>query len=268
VRRPGGKPHGHAHGDERWNAIPSMRQDPATTSAPDRLDSTPIGHDRPATTRPRARATLIGPQRKLRLERRNEGCPSGSSTHLRQGTHPVDRDEHGSSGRNRKESIEDDTLAKLLAASGETLAGLVKAGVRKNTTRGGRVSDSPAKVISSDPPRFRSLHRWKHRWKRRERGRPARHYPSDGADRRGTRRIPEETRVASAQDPDTARSASHRPTRNRGETMAGTNANAKVRKRGVTVMQGIIEARSERKNRHEGNLEGEQGPGRVGQRTT
>lgn len=33
-----------------------------------------------------------------------------------------------------------------------------------------------------------------------------------------------------------------------------------------TVMQGIIEARSNRKERHEGDLEGEQGPGRVGQR--
>jgi len=50
--------------------------------------------------------------------------------------------------------------------------------------------------------------------------------------------------------------------------MDGTNANAMVRRRGATVMQGIIEARSERKNRHEGNLEGGQGPRRVGQRAT
>ena len=35
-----------------------------------------------------------------------------------------------------------------------------------------------------------------------------------------------------------------------------------------TVMQGIIEARSNRKERQEGGLEGEQGPGRVGQRTS
>jgi hypothetical protein len=39
VRRPGGKPHGEARGDERWNAIPSMRQDLANTSAPDRLEN-------------------------------------------------------------------------------------------------------------------------------------------------------------------------------------------------------------------------------------
>jgi hypothetical protein len=45
VRRPGGKPHGDAHDDERWNAISSMRQDPATTSALDRLDSAPIRQD-------------------------------------------------------------------------------------------------------------------------------------------------------------------------------------------------------------------------------
>jgi len=132
-------------------------------------------------------------------------------------------------------------------------------GVRKNTTRGGRVSESSAKATSSDPPRIRSCRRWKHRRPRRERDRPARHHPSDGADRRGRRRIPEETRVASAQDPDTARSASHRKD--------GTNANATVCNRGATVMQGIIGARLDRKEQHEGDLEGEQGPGRVGQRT-
>jgi len=48
--------------------------------------------------------------------------------------------------------------------------------------------------------------------------------------------------------------------------MDGTNANATVRKRGTTVMQGVIEVRSVRKDWHEGDLEGEQGPGRVGQR--
>ena len=90
----------------------------------------------------------------------------------------------------------------------------------------------------------------------------------DAAARRGIRRIPEATRVASAQDLDTARSASHRPTRNRGKTMDGTNAIAADASRGTTVMQGIIEVRSNRKERPEDDLEGEQGPGRVGQRDT
>jgi hypothetical protein len=53
-------------------------------------------------------------------------------------------------------------------------------------------------------------------------------------------------RVASAQELDTARSASHQP-RAIVETKDGTNAIATVCKRGATVMQGIIEARSDRK---------------------
>ena len=46
-----------------------------------------------------------------------------------------------------------------------------------------------------------------------------------------------------APGPETARSASHRPTRDRGPTMDGTDATATVCSRGATVMQGIIEAR-------------------------
>jgi hypothetical protein len=54
-------------------------------------------------------------------------------------------------------------------------------------------------------------------------------------------------RVASAQELDTARSALHRPTRNRGQRKDGANTIATVRKRGATVMQGIIGTRSDRK---------------------
>jgi len=84
------------------------------------------------------------------------------------------------------------------------------------------------------------------------------------AARRGIRRIPEGTRVASAQELDTARSATHRP-REIVETRDGSNAAATVGSRGATVTQGVIGTRSERKNRHEGDFEGEQSPGRVGQ---
>jgi len=72
------------HGDERWNAIPPLRQTLANTSAPDRLDSPSIGHD----------------------ERRLEGCPSGSPPKARQETLLKRPGEYGSSDRNRKESIE------------------------------------------------------------------------------------------------------------------------------------------------------------------
>jgi hypothetical protein len=70
-------------------------------------------------------------------------------------------------------------------------------------------------------------------------------------------------------DSEATRSRAHRTWTRHGATSHckdGTNTNATVRKRGATVMQGIIGTRSERKNRHEGDLEGEQGPGRVGQR--
>jgi len=45
------------------------------------------------------------------------------------------------------------------------------------------------------------------------------------------------------------------------------NTKATVCPRGESVMQGIVETRSSRKGGHEGDLEGEQGPGRVGQRS-
>lgn len=234
------------HGDERWNAIPPLRQDLANTSAPDRLDSPSIGHD----------------------ERRLEGCPSGSPPKTRQDTLLKRSGEYGSSARDRKESSLDDTLASQLADLSEHLAVYATDGVRKNTTRGGRVGESSAKTTSSDPPRIRSFRRQQCRRTRRERDQPARQHRKMLQPDEENVGFPRQLGSRAHRNLDTARSASHRPTRNRGKTMDGTNANATVRKRGATVMQGIIEARSERKNRHEGDLEGEQGPGRVGQRTS
>ena len=98
--------------------------------------------------------------------------------------------------------------------------------------------------------------------------RPACAASSQGdAARRGKRRIPERSgRERTGTGHGTERAS---PTYERSyETTDGANAIATVRKRGATVMQGIIEARSERKNRPEGNFEGEQSPGRVGQRTS
>jgi len=144
VKRPGGKPHGRAHADGRWNAIPSNRPGPATTSAPDRLRSTPIRHDRPATTHKtcngpglRAVAPPIASRRKPRFERRNRDCPSGSSTDVDQGTHPGRPDEHGSSVPIRKERDEV-TPSWSACTPGARLAANATDGVRKNTTRGGK----------------------------------------------------------------------------------------------------------------------------------
>lgn len=75
----------------------------------------------------------------------------------------MNTDEPGSSPRNRKESTAMTPSRISLLYSCEGLAAFATDGVRKNTTRGGRVSESSAKANSSDPPRFRSDERWKHR---------------------------------------------------------------------------------------------------------
>jgi hypothetical protein len=175
--------------------------------------------------------------------------------------------EHGSSARFRKRSSLDDTLAKLVyQLRANTSRCTQMNGVRKNTTRGGRVGESSAKATSSDPLRIRSFRRQQCRRTRRERDQPARHARKNMQPDEEYVGFPRQLGSRAHRKLDTARSASHRPTRDRGQTMDGTNTNAAARKRGATVMQGIIGVRSERKNRHEGDLEGEQGPGRVGQR--
>ena len=68
--QPGGQPHGTQRDDGRWNAIPAPRPGPATPSAPDRLASTPIGHDRPQG---------------------DEGCSSGSPPMSRRAPTPRHR---------------------------------------------------------------------------------------------------------------------------------------------------------------------------------
>jgi hypothetical protein len=153
-----------------------MRQDPAKTSAPDRLDSTPIGHDRTATTRPRARATA----HRIAAQAANRAKERGMSVRL------VDR----IFGRVPTLSIETSTGHPARTARnrlrmiplqdacilGQHLAVFATDGVRKYTTQGGRVSESSAKATSSDPPRHRSILRQQCRRTRRERDQPARQH--------------------------------------------------------------------------------------------
>jgi len=130
--------------------------------------------------------------------------------------------------------------------SGAHLAVDATDGVRKNTTRGVRNNGPFARTKPGESLRYRSERRWQHRRTRRDCDQPARHH-------RKVMQPDEEyvgfpsNRVASAQELDTARSALHRPTRDRGQRKDGANAIATVRKRGATVMQGIINARSDRK---------------------
>ena len=226
------------HSDERRNAIPSKRTAPARTSAPDRLDTTLIGHD----------------------ERRLEGCPSDSPTEGTSGTLLKRPGEYGSSLTISQGIESDDTLAKPVYR------------LRANTSRCTQITVSERALDEEGGSA--------NRLRRRARATPCESEVFEGSNVDGrdgnatnlrgnlvrgcsptrSRRIPEVTRVASAQDLDTARSASH--------CKDGTNTNAAVRKRRAKVMQGIIRARLERKDQLEGNFEGEQGPGRVGQRTS
>lgn len=172
--------------------------------------------------------------------------------------------------RNRKESSLDDTLAKLVyqfRANTSRCAPLN--GVRKNTTRGGRVGESSAKASSSDPLRIRSIPRQQCRGTRRERDQPARQA------RKSLQ--PDEENVGF---PRQLGSRAHRTWTRHGATSHckdGTNTNATVRRRGANGDAGhhrsSVTTCAARfacggKNRHEGDLEGEQGPGRVGQRTS
>jgi hypothetical protein len=83
--------------------------------------------------------------------------------------------------------------------------------------------------------------------------------------RRGRRRTPERSGGECAAS-ERQRSATHRPTRSRGPTRAGR---ARLQ-RYAGAERGGCRASSElgsSRDEHEGDLEGEQGPGRVGQRT-
>jgi len=75
------------------------------------------------------------------------------------------------------------------------------------------------------------------------------------------------TRSRVRKEPDTARSAIS-PTHAKAWTNNGWDPyEGPAGQRRARVVQGTIEARSNRKERQEGDLEGEQGPGRIGQRT-
>jgi len=137
----------------------------------------------------------------------------------------------------RPQGIDRTTPSRNACISGRRLAVSATDGVRKNTTRGRRSTERLRRRLPGDPPRTRSLRRWKHRRVRRERE----------ADLRGrflqptrNRRIPEVTRAASAQDPERhgARLTDHERS-----CKDGTDATATVCRRGATVAQGAIEAR-------------------------
>lgn len=156
--------------------------------------------------------------------------------------------------------VDDGTLAKLLAASGRHLAVSATDGVRKNTTPGGRSDGPSARTNPGEPPRVRRLHR-KHRWFRRVRARTPRRTSKEG--RIPTRNTSESRGNSGREREDrcTARSGSHQT------TSMGPTRTRKERERGATEAQGAPEARSNREERHEDDLEGEQGPGRDGHRT-
>ena len=109
--------------------------------------------------------------------RRLEGCPSGSSTGCSTGTHP---EEYRRAWvlHSKPQGIESAGFPRDpgLPGSSDHLAVDANDGVRKNTTRGVRVSESSAKANSSDLLRYRSERRWQHRRTRRDCDQPARHH--------------------------------------------------------------------------------------------
>ena len=181
------------HGDERWNAIPSKRQALATTSAPDRLE---FPADRPRSTQARGMSVRL-------VDRLFRGYPPERTQ-----TSP------GPAIEPARERTAGFPRESGLPGSSDHLAVDANDGVRKNTTRGVRVSESSAKANSSDLLRYRSERRWQHRRTRRDCDQPARHHRKVMQPDEENVGFPRD-RVASAQELDTARSALHQRTRNR-----------------------------------------------------
>ena len=218
-----------------------MRQDPATTSAPDRLESTAIGHDR----------------------RRTEGCPSGSSPVVRRVPARKNEDEPGSSRRDRKESIGRHPREMLAFRADTSRCPPPMVSERTPHEEGGRrnVCEGVTRATPANP----KSRRWQHRRMRRERDRPARQLLRKLQPTRN-RRIPEVTRAASARTGNGTERVS--PTHERSWTNNGWDG------RDCNGMQsrsdgdaGHHRSSSIREDGSEGNLEGEQSPGRVGQRS-
>lgn len=225
----------------RWNAIPSERPGPATTSAPDRLGT---------SAHPPGRAP------------RNEGCPYGSPTDGSRRVPTLQTRRAGSSDRFREELIEDDTLAKCLHF-GPTPRGVrQRRSPKEDRTRREGSPVHPRGWRRGDPPRCRSGHG--DMAQRRDCDRPLRHQLA-GAGRSGDRcshlvpgRLPRFTGAANAKARITARSESRR--RKPHGTDAACNG---MQAAGGGWRRAPSESTSPQ-GLAEGDLEGGQGPGRTG----